>query len=333
MILSYGLFRTSRPRFCRIQGSILALAVAILFVLPNAAGADPAKVRDEVFGSGIDTITWNEAAWTLGGNPVGGCATFLGGTLTGPGNETDADSLFCDPTPDGWHWSVVLPGNRVIVWGVDGLPLDVLVCGEIFYSLQHAMLDVDIDFHADWISVSDGLLHEVIYEGPYSGFDPEGEGFLPTHVRRCGIITAVPVGACCFVDGHCEFLNEYDCIRLDGLPQGVGSVCEPNPCPQPEQACCLEDGSCQMLTAERCVALGGTPQGIGTLCESVECPQPPGTGACCIGDQGDCRILTEVECLDLGGEYQGDDEPCDPNPCEIVPERGITWGRIRSSYR
>lgn len=225
----YQWIASHRSFSARFGWGIFALATAVLLALPNVIHADPAKVRNEVF-DGNDTITWSEAAWTLGGNPVGGCSTFLGGTITGPGSEYDADSLYCSTTPDGWHWSVVLPGDRVVVWGVDGLPMDVLVCGEIFYSLQYATLDVVVDLAGDWIRVRDGMLHEVLYEGPFSTFDPAVEGFLPVHVRRCGIITAVPVGACCFADGHCEFLNEYDCLLLEGIPQGVGTVCDPNPC-------------------------------------------------------------------------------------------------------
>lgn len=36
--------------------------------------------------------------------------------------------------------------------------------------------------------------------------------------------------ACCFSDGHCEFLLTGTCAADGGVAQGPGSVCDPNPC-------------------------------------------------------------------------------------------------------
>ncbi len=36
--------------------------------------------------------------------------------------------------------------------------------------------------------------------------------------------------ACCFADGHCEFIRTGDCAAHGGVAQGPGSVCDPNPC-------------------------------------------------------------------------------------------------------
>ena len=41
------------------------------------------------------------------------------------------------------------------------------------------------------------------------------------------------VGACCFIDGHCEELSAPDCLTAGGDYQGDGTGCDPNPCPQP----------------------------------------------------------------------------------------------------
>ena len=84
--------------------------------------------------------------------------------------------------------------------------------------------------------------------------------------------------ACCFQDGHCEFLTADFCTQLGGVPQGYGSVCEPNPCPQPPDtgACCLDDqGHCQVLTEPECIEQGGEYQGDGTTCDPNPCPIVP----------------------------------------------------------
>ncbi len=42
--------------------------------------------------------------------------------------------------------------------------------------------------------------------------------------------------ACCFPDGHCEFILTGACAADGGTAQGPGSVCDPNPCgPTPAQ--------------------------------------------------------------------------------------------------
>jgi hypothetical protein len=36
--------------------------------------------------------------------------------------------------------------------------------------------------------------------------------------------------ACCFPDGHCEYLLTHACVQQSGAPQGPESGCDPNPC-------------------------------------------------------------------------------------------------------
>jgi len=49
-------------------------------------------------------------------------------------------------------------------------------------------------------------------------------------------------GACCYDDGTCDDLFEFDCISSGGTWQGPGTDCDPNPCPQSGGACCCGDG-------------------------------------------------------------------------------------------
>ena len=44
------------------------------------------------------------------------------------------------------------------------------------------------------------------------------------------------IGACCFEDGHCEELTGNACAAAAGNYQGMYTVCDPNPCPQPPPA-------------------------------------------------------------------------------------------------
>jgi hypothetical protein len=84
-------------------------------------------------------------------------------------------------------------------------------------------------------------------------------------------------GACCEADGSCEVTPEFYCdatnrrdwYDFDGPEvewQGVGTTCDPNPCPQPG-ACC-DGGECSQTLEENC---GGVFQGEGTTCDPSPC--------------------------------------------------------------
>lgn len=178
----------------------------------------------------------------------------------------------------------------------------------------------------------------------------------------------VETGACCFPDGTCQVLNPTECT---GVYQGADTVCNPNPCPQPE-ACCFADGSCQFVLVPECVTLGGTPQGPGTNCSPNLCEPPPVPEACCFPD-GSCQMLLAADCTGQGGAPQGADTTCEtvacPTPeaccfpdghcemlladvcsgqggqpqgagticdnvvCPPVPTQPSTWGQIKANYR
>jgi hypothetical protein len=79
--------------------------------------------------------------------------------------------------------------------------------------------------------------------------------------------------ACCYDDGSCEMLLADECVANGGIPQGPGTVCDPNPCPPPPPvgACCF-DTDCVLLTEADCVAQGG--QFIGGDCDPNPCVIP-----------------------------------------------------------
>ncbi len=110
-----------------------------------------------------------------------------------------------------------------------------------------------------------------------------------------------PFGACCFPDGSCVYALEADCQTGDWR---IFEVCDPNPCGY--GACCLEDGSCLYSEESGC---HGDWLGFGTVCEPNPCPQPP--GACCFPD-GECLFVIEDDCE---VDWLGFGTVCDPNPC------------------
>lgn len=112
-------------------------------------------------------------------------------------------------------------------------------------------------------------------------------------------------GACCVAGGTCSITDAAGC---SGSYQGVGTLCLPNPCPQPNTGACCAAGSCFVTSAAGC---GGTYQGDNTSCSPNPCPQV--TGACCTS--GSCAQATLSACVGAGGTYQGNGTSCLPNPC------------------
>ena len=135
---------------------------------------------------------------------------------------------------------------------------------------------------------------------------------LPFDMSLC--LEAVPVGACCLLDGMCIETTADACASSEGTYKGDFTICDPNDpnyCPQPTGACCEYDGTCTEVTEAACNSLEGSYLGDFTTCDPNPCPQ---LGACCFPDGG-CSEITEAECANLEGDYLGDFTTCDPNPC------------------
>jgi len=125
-----------------------------------------------------------------------------------------------------------------------------------------------------------------------------------------------PVGACCFLDGHCTVMLPADCQGEGGAYQGDGTNCDPNPCIPGVGACCFPDGRCAVLTQADCAGQNGTFMGFATSCEPNPCTQPP--VACCFND-GHCEFLVAQDCFGIGGTPLPYGSVCDPNPCVQPP--------------
>lgn len=111
--------------------------------------------------------------------------------------------------------------------------------------------------------------------------------------------------ACCFQNGSCVDMLNNECSNAGGVPQGSGTSCSTNACPQP-QACCFQDGLCVDMLASQCGYAGGIPQGSGTSCSAIACPPP---GACCLPN-GNCVFVPRPLCENAGGIFQGEGTEC-----------------------
>ncbi len=111
-------------------------------------------------------------------------------------------------------------------------------------------------------------------------------------------------GACC--DGtDCTISTEADCT---GTFQGVGTVCDPNPCGG-GGACCVS-GSCSIVAdVTSCTDLGGVYFGDGSICEDESCCDVCSSAldaALCVDDDGNCWTG-----VDTGSGCTGIQIPCD----------------------
>jgi hypothetical protein len=194
------------------------------------------------------------------------------------------------------------------------------------YTYNTTRIQLDVDPAQDFAGTGNcdvpALLWDAVCLGAVGTGDDMGEPCCP------------PMGpdpeACCFEDGTCELMLEYEC----GVAGGVyyGGECDPNPCPQPvlPGACCIETGECFVLLEEDCNTIGGEFLGEETVCDPNPCPQPP-VAVCCVGE--DCYIINEYECADMQGEFHPEWDTCDPNPCLPTPADDNSWGSIKALYR
>ncbi len=143
-------------------------------------------------------------------------------------------------------------------------------------------------------------------------------GSLSLVLASCLASSVRADGACCFEDGHCEFLPEWTCDYADHACSWLGQdvPCSPNPCSAVVGACCFQNGNCMMAQPWECESAGGFFFGCRLDCDPSPCPS--GSGACCTY-YGECAILSWEECLTRLEEgicaFGKGMTSCDPNPC------------------
>ena len=99
------------------------------------------------------------------------------------------------------------------------------------------------------------------------------------------------VGACC-VDDVCIITAESGCTEAGGIFQGIGTICDPNPCGGAVTGACCIDGECSQLTEVACGEAGGSYRGDGTSCSAhtccLECTPDVLVGPPCTDFDGNC---------------------------------------------
>lgn len=131
--------------------------------------------------------------------------------------------------------------------------------------------------------------------------------------------------ACCFQDGSCQILTPIDCAARGGFPQGMGTLCTPNPC-MAIGACCygVNPVQCIMASQNNCLQLyQGQWKGPGTTCADLNgnqvadiCEPPLVLGACCDMAAFTCTITPQAAC---NGQWRGPNTQCSPaNLCCIL---------------
>jgi spore coat protein A len=106
-------------------------------------------------------------------------------------------------------------------------------------------------------------------------FDSREGASPPTLVVQFDLDPNTPVEACCEDNGDCS-LTALGSGTCGGDPQGEGSSCDPNLCPQPSGACCNTDNTCsEAVQRDVCENAGGTFQGENVNCNQADCGLEP----------------------------------------------------------
>ncbi len=129
-----------------------------------------------------------------------------------------------------------------------------------------------------------------------------------TSTRR-PIPPVVTTGACCDEFNDCTITTEAGC---SGAFQGVGTVCDPNPCGGVTGACCIV-GECSIHTEADCIAASGYYFGDGTDCD----PDPCADIGCCLTEGDPFSRCDTIISTDCSGTFGGPGTFCWPEGEQI----------------
>jgi hypothetical protein len=275
---------------------------------PDGAPADWRRGGDDFIGTG-NAITgvkiwarYNASGYTSGRRPVGFCVRF----------HTATDPVYCpDGTVDGLDAIGPVVYDEYVGLGsfteeeiFSGLIRNFAYCLTLpvpFANTNGAVYWLDLSIDYDLVVINNEAYSQIFWRAVDDGF--QYDPFCEASVRYCdddvtcapwdriSVAVAVPgwagwdaafklyaaecvvFGACCFTDGSCSVQSSSDCEANGGLFQGANTVCDPNPCFQPEGACCIET-ECLLLPADLCAEAGGNFLGAGTNCDPNPCVIP-----------------------------------------------------------
>ncbi len=115
----------------------------------------------------------------------------------------------------------------------------------------------------------------------------------------------VNTGACCDEEDNCTITTEAGCT---GTFQGIGTVCDPNPCGEVATGACCVYGTCFVYSESVCTLSNGYYFGDGTDCD----PDPCADLGCCITPGDPFAVCQTILGADCGGTFGGAGTFCWP---------------------
>lgn len=200
--------------------------------------------------------------------------TMVGCTVTGNHADSDGGGILLPGDESPYAVSI----ERSILWGNTSGGV-----GPAIYTQTTAVITVTCSLF-DPSEVENA--ETIDFSGPQVDADPlfcvpeytvDDDSPCTPEKSPCGMLIGArdvgcehyPGGACCLLDGRCEFLLETVCAELEGAYQGSEVPCDPYPCPP--AACCYPSGECVVVaTPEACETAGGCFR-PGTVCEPATC--------------------------------------------------------------
>ncbi len=105
------------------------------------------------------------------------------------------------------------------------------------------------------------------------------------------VVSSATTGACCAANGSCTLTDAASCAAVF---QGLGSICSPNPCPQPGGACCF-GSTCSITSAAACSGVNRRFAGPSTSCNAIGNTTTP----CCLANFNQNATLEPQDIFDF----------------------------------
>jgi hypothetical protein len=119
-------------------------------------------------------------------------------------------------------------------------------------------------------------------------------------------VSPAVIGACCFVDGSCQFIDLATCSTGSGWFRGEGVTCDAAACPQITSCCDNVSGVCTLAAQGISYCASTATIGSGPTCSPSPCP----VGACCSPDGATCTSIPKADCFASGGVPRGEGVAC-----------------------
>ena len=123
-------------------------------------------------------------------------------------------------------------------------------------------------------------------------------------------------GACCGIDGSCDFVTALSCYSVQGNRFFHNLTCDAVDC---TQGVCCTNGFCSKISEEECSRCRDGVYYYNSDCSTQQCwiDDPMPKRACCFESTGSCSDLHPAQCLSLGGVPQDVGSQCSSTNCAV----------------